>query len=205
MQKSSSNELSLRHLPDTSNASFSFEIPSGFNQNLLLNDDHDFFRAADDSFATPAPSRTIHGPLAIQPPTHKSGVQIQRINPSNLHSGLPAKKSLSVLANSSQADSGRITELEKVSYNPKTVKGISGVLALDEIMSTPRRLQRLRDEIESLAEPTDATIAAGPSLTSDVVEQNTLKSEFIVSLYRTVPLNLCDSPFSVSGFERQYS
>ncbi|KIK51336.1 hypothetical protein GYMLUDRAFT_252180 [Collybiopsis luxurians FD-317 M1] len=181
MQNSSSNELSLRHLPDTSNASFSFEIPSGSNQDLLLNDDDDFFGAADDSFATPAPSRTIHGPLTIQPPTHKSAVQNQRINPSNLHSGLPAKKSLSVLANSSQANSGRITELEKASYNPKTINGIGGVLTRDEIMSTPRRLQRLRDEIESLAEPTDATIAAGPSITSDVVERNTLKSEFTAS------------------------
>ena len=48
----SSNELSLRHLPDVSDSSFSFQIPGATrDDNLLVDDDLDFFKGADVSIA----------------------------------------------------------------------------------------------------------------------------------------------------------
>src|ERR1700733_3567601 len=45
------DELSIRHLPDVSNASFSFQIPAGLSQgDLLLGDnDPDFFQDVGDT------------------------------------------------------------------------------------------------------------------------------------------------------------
>ena len=47
----SSDELSLRHLPDVSDSSFSFQIPGAIRGNLLVDDDLDFFKGADVSVA----------------------------------------------------------------------------------------------------------------------------------------------------------
>ncbi|KAF5384862.1 hypothetical protein D9615_000920 [Tricholomella constricta] len=61
-------ELSLRHLPDISDASFSFQIPNFLSQeDLLLADDDDvsFFRGANDSMTTPGLSRIAASPLTL--------------------------------------------------------------------------------------------------------------------------------------------
>jgi hypothetical protein len=47
----SSDELSLRHLPDVSDSSFSFQIPGAIRDNLLVDDDLDFFKGTDVSIA----------------------------------------------------------------------------------------------------------------------------------------------------------
>jgi hypothetical protein len=47
----SGDELSLRHLPDVSESSFSFQIPGAIRDNLLVDDDLDFFKGADVSIA----------------------------------------------------------------------------------------------------------------------------------------------------------
>ena len=47
----SSDELSLRHLPDVSESSFSFQIPGAIRDNLLVDDDLDFFKGTDVSIA----------------------------------------------------------------------------------------------------------------------------------------------------------
>ena len=47
----SGDELSLRHLPDVSESSFSFQIPGAIRENLLVDDDLDFFKGADVSIA----------------------------------------------------------------------------------------------------------------------------------------------------------
>ncbi|KAG5644974.1 hypothetical protein DXG03_007346 [Asterophora parasitica] len=66
-QYDSGAELSLRHLPDTSDASFSFQIPSALSKGDLLlgGDDMSFFRDANDSIQTPGPSRIAAGPLTL--------------------------------------------------------------------------------------------------------------------------------------------
>ena len=45
------NSLSLRHLPDTSDSSFSFQIPGAIRDNLLIDEDLDFFKGTDVSIA----------------------------------------------------------------------------------------------------------------------------------------------------------
>jgi hypothetical protein len=47
----SGDELSLRHLPDVSESSFSFQIPGTIRDNLLVDDDLDFFKGTDVSIA----------------------------------------------------------------------------------------------------------------------------------------------------------
>lgn len=47
----SNDELSLRHLPDVSDSSFSFQIPGAIRDNLLADDDLDFFKGTDVSIA----------------------------------------------------------------------------------------------------------------------------------------------------------
>ena len=47
----SNDELSLRHLPDVSDSSFSFQIPGAIRDNLLAEDDLDFFKGTDVSIA----------------------------------------------------------------------------------------------------------------------------------------------------------
>ena len=65
----SGDDLSLRHLPDVSDLDFSFQIPGAIRgDNLLADDDLDFFKGADVSIAPPA------SPPPTEPPgqlTHK--------------------------------------------------------------------------------------------------------------------------------------
>ena len=51
----SSDELSLRHLPDVSDSSFSFQIPGTVRDNLLVDDDLDFFKGTDVSIPLASP------------------------------------------------------------------------------------------------------------------------------------------------------
>lgn len=48
----SPGDLSSRYLPDVSDTSFSFQIPTA-NQDFLLADDDDFLKTANDSLSTP--------------------------------------------------------------------------------------------------------------------------------------------------------
>lgn len=53
-------EISLRHLPDQSDSSLSFQIPQAANvADLLLADADDFLNGNEFSFTTPAPPKTI--------------------------------------------------------------------------------------------------------------------------------------------------
>lgn len=65
-------DLSLRHLPDVSDASFSFQLPSTASGDLLLaDDDADFFHNEDMSLTTPPANRTTHEPLTLSQLTPK--------------------------------------------------------------------------------------------------------------------------------------
>ncbi|KAJ3862871.1 hypothetical protein EV359DRAFT_82919 [Lentinula novae-zelandiae] len=142
MQTTSRNDLSLRHLPDLSNSSFSFDIPSGSNE-LLLDNDVDFFGVANDSFATPAPSRTMDQPLAT-PRT------VARIADTRTHTS-----EKTVLSNSSHRNFARPPVLpensKQASIKPVVAQKL-GRVTRNEVLSTPQRMQRLRAEIKDLAE-----------------------------------------------------
>ncbi|PPQ72415.1 hypothetical protein CVT24_002986 [Panaeolus cyanescens] len=62
----SGDELSLRHLPDVSDASFSFQIPGAISAENLLADDDDFFRGGVDvSLETIASPRKANDLLTL--------------------------------------------------------------------------------------------------------------------------------------------
>ncbi|KAF8079325.1 hypothetical protein FPV67DRAFT_1663968 [Lyophyllum atratum] len=67
-KQDTSDELSLRHLPDSSDASFSFQIPNALSKGDLLlgDDDMSFFGGGNDSMATPGPCRTASKPLTLE-------------------------------------------------------------------------------------------------------------------------------------------
>lgn len=72
------NELSLRHLPDFSNASFSFQIPTAISKgDLLLGDnDMDFLKNVDDNMASPGHgSSGSHTALTLADLTPKARVE----------------------------------------------------------------------------------------------------------------------------------
>ncbi|KAF9476922.1 hypothetical protein BDN70DRAFT_137342 [Pholiota conissans] len=69
---STSEEISLRHLPDVSDSSFSFQIPGAAQEyNLLAEDDLDFFSGANVSGGAIPPS----------PPTNTAPLTIQELTP----------------------------------------------------------------------------------------------------------------------------
>ena len=70
----SSDELSLRHLPDVSDSSFSFQIPgAAARDNLLIDDDLDFFKGTDVSIAPLAsPLPTIEPLFTVTPKPEKA-------------------------------------------------------------------------------------------------------------------------------------
>ena len=68
----SSDELSLRHLPDVSESSFSFQIPGTIRDNLLVDDDLDFFKGTDVSIAPLASPLTTIEPLFTVTPKPES-------------------------------------------------------------------------------------------------------------------------------------
>ncbi|KAJ3807331.1 hypothetical protein F5876DRAFT_79805 [Lentinula aff. lateritia] len=164
MQTTSGNDLSLRHLPDLSNTSFSFDIPSGSND-LLLDNDDDFFGVANDSFATPAPSRIIDQRL----PTPRTSA---RIAETRTH-----MSETTVLSNSSLRNFARppvpAENPRKASTKPVVSQNLAGVTR-NQVLSTPQRMQRLRAEIKDLAET--RYISLGAFTTSvDSVEQEASK------------------------------
>lgn len=170
MQTTSGNDLSLRHLPDLSNSSFSFDIPPGSNE-LLLDNDVDFFGVANDSFATPAPSRTMDQPLAT-PRT------LARIADIRTHTS-----EKTVLSNSSHRNFARPPVLpenpKKASIKPVVAQKL-GRVTRNEVLSTPQRMQRLRAEIKDLAETRYDPLGTFTT-SSDSAEQEARKPNFRVS------------------------
>ncbi|KAJ3902949.1 hypothetical protein F5879DRAFT_990563 [Lentinula edodes] len=164
MQTTSGNDLSLRHLPDLSNTSFSFDIPSGSND-LLLDNDDDFFGVADDSFATPAPSRTIDQRLA----TPRTSARIAEIR--------THISETTVLSNSSLRNFARppvpAENPKKASTKPVVAQNLAAATR-NQVLSTPQRMQRLRAEIKDLAETRYISLGAFTT-SSDSVEQEAPK------------------------------
>ncbi|KAJ6468510.1 hypothetical protein C8R47DRAFT_1151493 [Mycena vitilis] len=60
-----SSELSLRHLPDLSDASFSFQIPVDSGDDLLHTDSNDFFGGGTSILGSPSALRANDAPLTL--------------------------------------------------------------------------------------------------------------------------------------------
>ncbi|KAI3595789.1 small nucleolar ribonucleoprotein complex subunit utp14 [Moniliophthora roreri] len=162
MHNLSNDELSLRHLPDLSDSSFSFQIPAQHEGNLLLADDEDFLRDADDFSltATPAPHRVRREALTVSQVTPKPIA-----SPSKHHSSpLPLTSSSTILMHSPKPNIRKLATdpspekkkkvREKTFDNPK-----SSAKMLDVGYSTPKRLASLKEGI--------ATFALGSEMTVD--------------------------------------
>ncbi|KAJ3994456.1 hypothetical protein F5050DRAFT_1809569 [Lentinula boryana] len=169
MQNTLGNDLSLRHLPDLSDSSFSFEIPPGSNDEFLLDHDDDFLGAAGDSFTTPASNRTIRQPLTKSRSIPKAFTQE---NSDSRNRTSPEKKI--VLSDSSHSNSAQppniSAEASKTIRTKSTAirKLRTGVSLRDDVMSTPQRIQRLRDEIKGLAESKSSSATTVPSSTRSI-------------------------------------
>ncbi|KAF5345100.1 hypothetical protein D9757_014900 [Collybiopsis confluens] len=128
---------------------------------------------------TPAPNRTFEAPRKGEQSTQKDHVSFPRKR-SPFPKVLPsAKSSLPVLTRSSHSNLiSTAVDVESEETIPKTAiaekkkKAAWGMLGQDDVMSTPRRMQRLRDEIKSLTESKySLRLVAPPSALSDAVER----------------------------------
>ena len=85
-----SDELSLRHLPDVSDSSFSFQIPGAIRgDNLLADDDLDFFKGPDVSivpFASPSTTTEPLFALTPKPPSSEDGKKLDSFSTLSYHS-----------------------------------------------------------------------------------------------------------------------
>jgi hypothetical protein len=161
------DELSLRHLPDISDASFSFQIPSVSTGDLLLDDDdeRDFFQNVDDTMGTPGPSRISRAPLTLSELTPKQEVQAPlqpQAGPSKPHDRRPHPK-----PQRNPQGVGRVVQaraaLHKTTQKPTLeVKTQFDGLRGPEASPGAARLRTLRAEVELLGE--DSRESTGASL-----------------------------------------
>ena len=162
----SGDEISLRHLPESSDASFSFQIPNSLHHtDLLLNDnDADFFK--DASFlTTPGPSRVRHSPpmtLAEVTPGPRTHDYRRPVEPSSPSYSLDARpllprlkqmpmapeREIYVPVPASKPNSPMKPKLKLITSPIKfpTTMGLCGATPATE------RFETLRAEVEKLAQ-----------------------------------------------------
>jgi hypothetical protein len=161
-------ELSLCHLPDMSNASFSFQIPTALTKGDLLlgDDDVDFFRNVDD---TPGSSRTTHTPLTLADLTPKASVEIVS------GTGVPTPPAFDQQYN---PKSKKLPPqgIKRVAHGPPTTKADSRSnkkvtrARAGEASPAVARLRALRTEVEMLNEDLRSGV-------DDVVSSNSTVGE----------------------------
>ncbi|KAF8971887.1 hypothetical protein BDZ97DRAFT_1753121 [Flammula alnicola] len=164
-QRNSGDELSLRHLPDVSDTSFSFQIPGTVQEeNLLAEDDMDFFRGADVSGRAPpvSPPTFSNGPLTLSQLTPRPALEKQaRRNSKTLLSFPTSSYKYLDDANMKQENTkSRVQrpELSKLhadgisSPSPRLVTATNPHLPPAEGSPSTARLATLRADVDSLNE-----------------------------------------------------
>ena len=166
-QFNSGDELSLRHLPDVSDSSFSFQIPGAVRDNLLADDDLDFFKGTDVSIAPLASPLTTMEPLFTVTP------KPEKLLPSEVGSKLGSFPTLSYdhsedhdtnpkhkKANPHQGS--KVTTNVSVFSKPKSITASSAVLPSSFSQGSPAavRLDNLRVELNLFS---DDKLFLGPS------------------------------------------
>ncbi|KAJ7856491.1 hypothetical protein B0H14DRAFT_715008 [Mycena olivaceomarginata] len=131
----SGSELSLCHLPDLSDASFSFQIPTDSPDNLLHADTHDFFAAGDDLLGSPI--RSNEAPLTLDDLTPRPraipAVSSPRAHTAN-KSLLPTPK-----FNLHPPTTSRVPKPASTSHNRPKPKPAFGVLSrVKEVSGAPK-------------------------------------------------------------------
>lgn len=159
MPPNANKGLSLKHLPDLSDASFSFQIPTDSSSaEFLLEDDSDldFLRGAGGaSFATIAPT-PARGPLKLSDVTPK--VESRFLPPRSPSPGPSTRQN-----NDPRPSRLRRQSPVKAKKTPRAPSRHKEV-ALDEPTISEERLQSLRAEVETLKDDYDITMNVEPSM-----------------------------------------
>jgi hypothetical protein len=175
----SSNELSLRHLPDVSDSSFSFQIPGAIrNDNLLVDDELDFFKGADVSIAplvsTTEPPFTTVTPKPEKPASFEDGRNLDSFPTLSYHHSEdrdtnPKQKK----ANLHQVSkvTTNVNVLSKIKSNVITTS--STLLPSSQGSPAAVRLDNLRVELDLFSD----NLLAGPATTS-ISHHDELPTEF---------------------------
>ena len=169
----SSDELSLRHLPDVSDSSFSFQIPGAIRDNLLVDDDLDFFKGTDVSIAPLASPITTLEPLFTVTP------KPEKLLPSEVGSKLGSFPTLSY-EHSEDHDTNPKHKKANPQRGSKVVTNVSvfskpkppsAVLPSSFSQGSPAavRLDNLRVELNLFS---DDKLFVGPSTTTCVHHQD---------------------------------
>lgn len=155
----SCHELSLRHLPDVSDSSFSFQIPGAIqDDNLLRGNDLDFFEGADVSIAPLAtsPFTTTEPPFTITPKPEKplSSKDGSKLNSfptlsydhSEDRDTIPKQKKANLHQLSKATTSTNVNGLSKP--KPNVITTSSALLPSSQGSPVPMRLDNLRVELD---------------------------------------------------------
>ena len=148
------DQLSPQHLPDTSDTSFSFQIPTVLSKGdlLLADDDVDFLQNVDDSMTSLEPSKINHMPLTLAELTP----QAKDDNPPGVDIGGPTSDVLDqqcdlqpkkIPLGIGKVAHGRLPRARADLTNTKATRVRSG-----EASPAVSRLRALRSEVEMLNE-----------------------------------------------------
>ncbi|KAF4611568.1 hypothetical protein D9613_004397 [Agrocybe pediades] len=197
-------ELSLRHLPDVSDASFSFQIPGSAQEENLLAQDIDFFRGADVSETLlQSPARNDQLTLSQVTPRRKADPVPSTTQPSSPKTYQKERQDTDTLdAITNPVVEKRKTPLTRARYREITKGGPSTSKATSKNNRTPEskakliapslshfhpveaspavaRLKTLRAELDTLSEDIISPISFDPGEDKDVnmVEPNRYESE----------------------------
>jgi hypothetical protein len=165
-----SDELSLRHLPDVSDTSFSFQIPGTVKEeNLLAQDDQDFFGSVDlspqplnfcpSAKKTPTISQLTPRPAVEKPPPQflKKPFSFPTLSYDDTHDTIPKQEN--------PTSSPELPELSKPHANskprPKTV--LQSISHLDSIEGSPAGVQigAIETQVDVLTEDTGGAAMDG--------------------------------------------
>ncbi|PPQ77550.1 hypothetical protein CVT25_011410 [Psilocybe cyanescens] len=172
-QHYSGDQLSMRHLPDISDTSFSFQIPgSAPYDNLLAEDDKDFFRGVDVSEISPnlPLTHSANEPLTIsqltpRPTIEKRALHNQkRLPPSsptssypqqNVDYPIPDTKSQKPITRAQHPEGGKLTRRKSVAQpRPRLVTPSMNLPHLSSVERSPvgARFEAMKAEVDLLAE-----------------------------------------------------
>ncbi|KAJ7484927.1 hypothetical protein B0H11DRAFT_1164194 [Mycena galericulata] len=165
-----SGSISLRHLPDISDASFSFQIPTDSADDLLRGQCDDLFGAEENLLESPAPLRTNDAPLTLSELTPISAPALVASSPKPTHSG-PKSLLSTTRSNIYDPTSSQIasrvpkptsaTHSARSKSKPMSVENITPPVKAESIPST---LLALNAPADPLAPPKPVSKAGGKIL-----------------------------------------
>ncbi|KAJ7756613.1 hypothetical protein B0H16DRAFT_687607 [Mycena metata] len=156
----SGSELSLRHLPDLSDASFSFQIPTDSSDDLLRADSTDFFGGPGSLLGSP--SRTNDAPLTLSDLTPLPKAT------AGLYGSTPVQKATKSLLPTTRSNIQDLTVSQIASKVPKPISShrkrkelvnVADATALETPVTTTKPLSKRSTSSQSPSENLTMTAA----------------------------------------------